>query len=78
MPSKQSKYTCHSNRLGTASRESPHTIPNGYKYIGRKRIPLTKEHTTHWEKIPCGHINRDTDGECRGCVNVNIPGSNED
>jgi len=76
MPSQKSKYTCHSSRLGTASRTSSYTAPKRVMHRGHF-VQLVETIATTWENIPCGHINRDTDIECKGCTHATVTESNE-
>jgi hypothetical protein len=47
-----------------------HPLLNGNVEDGANlMIPKYKPHTTHWNEMNCGHIDRKSDRACKGCRN---------
>lgn len=57
-----SHYTCHSDNLGTAKRDTSHTM----EFV-KDGVIQSKEIRTKWLDIACGHITSMLDVACQGC-----------
>jgi len=58
------RYTCHSENLDTAPRDTVHIAPTHTKEGVSHKIIVTR-----WQNIECGHITSFNDKQCNGCKN---------
>ena len=67
LPSQGWRYGCHSARTNDSRPRGAPTLYDAHPWAGTPQNLII----TSWLPIPCGHIERSSDGAREGCANRN-------